>query len=69
MLKTNYRSTPAIVELGQAIARQIEYRLDASSNKSIEASKPQGDQVGFSENVYAGKAEEYAAVAASIKQR
>lgn len=69
VLKTNYRSTPAIVELGQAIARQIEYRLDASSNKSIEASKPQGDQVGFSENVYAGKAEEYAAVAASIKQR
>lgn len=38
VLKTNYRSTPAIVEFGQAIARQIEYRLDASSNKSIEAS-------------------------------
>lgn len=69
VLKTNYRSTPAIVELGQAIARQIEYRLDASSNKSIEASKPQGDQVDFSENVFGGKAEEYAAVAASIKQR
>lgn len=69
VLKTNYRSTPAIVELGQAIAQQIEYRLDASSNKSIEAFKPQGDQVGFSENVYTGKAEEYAAVAESIKQR
>lgn len=69
VLKTNYRSTPAIVELGQAIAQQIEYRLDASSNKSIEAFKPQGDQVSFSENVYTGKAEEYAAVAASIRQR
>lgn len=69
VLKTNYRSTPAIVELGQAIAQQIEYRLDASSNKSIEAFKPQSDQVSFSENVYTGKAEEYAAVAASIKQR
>lgn len=69
VLKTNYRSTPAIVELGQAVAQQIEYRLDASSNKSIEAFRPQGDQVSFSENVYTGKAEEYAAVAASIKQR
>ena len=69
VLKTNYRSTPAIVELGQAIAQQIEYRLDASSNKSIEAFKPQGDQIVFSENVFTGKAEEYAAVAASIKRR
>lgn len=69
VLKTNYRSTPAIVELGQKVAHQIEHRLDASSDKAITAFKPQGDQVEFSETVHPEKTLEYAAVAANIKAR
>ncbi len=69
VLKTNYRSTPAIVELGQEVAHQIERRLDASTDKAIVAHRPDGDQVEFSETVYPESAMEYAAVAASIKGR
>lgn len=69
VLKTNYRSTPAIVELGQEVARQIEHRLGASADKAIVAHRPDGDQVEFAETVYPESAVEYAAVAASIKAR
>lgn len=69
VLKTNYRSTSAIVELGQEVAHQIERRLDASANKAIVAHRPDGDQIEFTETVYPESAVEYAAVAASIKAR
>ena len=69
VLRTNYRSTPEIVELGQKVACQVERRLDASEGKRIDAFQPQGDQVSFCETVYETKAEEYAALARSIRER
>ncbi len=69
VLRTNYRSTPAIVGLGQKIACQVERRLDASEGKRIDAFRPQGDQVTFSETAYETKAEEYAALARDIRER
>lgn len=69
VLKTNYRSTPAVVELGQKVAAQIEHRLAASSDKAIRASRSEGDQTKFVELVYQSKAEEYAALAKRIRAR
>ena len=69
VLRTNYRSTPAIVELGQKVASQVERRLASGGEKVIEAFRPQGDQISFDETVCRSKAEEYAAVAADVKLR
>ncbi len=69
VLKTNYRSTPAIVALGGKIANQIERRLDASEGKTLVAFKPDGDQTEFAECCFASKPEEYAALAADIRSK
>lgn len=71
VLKTNYRSTQPLVELGQSVAAQVEHRLAASEGKQIVAAKraaPDDRQV-FCETVFHSKAEEYAALAASIRER
>lgn len=69
VLMTNYRSTPGIVELGQRVAAQVERRLAACDDKAIRANCPRGDQTEFSETVFQGKAEEYAALARDIRER
>lgn len=71
VLKTNYRSTQPLVELGQSIAAQVERRLAASEGKRIVAAKRAApdDQQAFRETVFHSKAEEYAALAASIRER
>lgn len=71
VLKTNYRSTQPLVELGQGIAAQVERRLAASEGKQIVAAKQAApdDQQEFRETVFHSKAEEYAALAASIRER
>lgn len=69
VLRTNYRSTPAIVDLGQKVACQVERRLGASEGKQIVAHRAQGDQLTFSETVYETQAEEYRAIARSIRER
>lgn len=71
VLKTNYRSTQPLVELGQGIAAQVERRLAASEGKQIVAAKQAAsdDQQEFREMVFHSKAEEYAALAASIRER
>lgn len=69
VLKTNYRSTPAIVALGGKIAAQIERRLDASDGKTLAAFKPDGDQTEFAECCFASKPEEFAALAADVRSK
>ena len=71
VLKTNYRSTGTLVELGRGIAAQVERRLAASEGKRIIAAKraTPDDQQDFCEMVFPSKSEEYAALAASIRQR
>lgn len=71
VLKTNYRSTQPLVELGQSVAAQVERRLAASEGKQIVAAKQTmpDDQQAFRETVFHSKAEEYAALAASIRER
>lgn len=69
VLKTNYRSTPVIVELGQKVAAQVERRLPASEGKDITAHRPNEDQLTFAELAFHDKQEEYAAIAASIRER
>ncbi len=69
VLKTNYRSTPEIVDLGGAIACQIERRLGASADKVIQAFRPSADQTGFSERVFESQEEELDALAKSIRAR
>lgn len=69
VLRVNYRSTPAIVDLGQKVAGQIGRRLRTGADRGLVAARPEGDQTAFSETVFASKAEEYAALAASIRAR
>lgn len=69
VLKTNYRSTPAVVDLGQEVACQIETRLEESkSEKNIVAFAPESKQTEFTNNQYASKDVEYYALAKDIKQ-
>lgn len=69
VLKTNYRSTPAIVGLGKHVASQIEGRLPSSAaDKDIEAFRPQTGDAAFAEHACASRDLELAAVAQSIKE-
>ena len=70
VLKTNYRSTPALVALGQEVVKQIEYRSEASATEkqlvayNAETSTPQPVV-----KAYPTAELQYSAVAHSIKQR
>lgn len=68
VLRTNYRSTPDIVDLGQRVATQIERRLAANDSKVIQAHRPRGEQTEFWETAFQSKAEEYAALARDIRE-
>ena len=67
VLKTNYRSTPQIVNLGMEIAGQVEHRLVAGEDKQIRAHNPSGTQTAFAETVFATKELEYQALARDIR--
>lgn len=68
VLKTNYRSTPAIVELGKTVAAQIETRLPSSAaDKDIRAFRPAGEQTSFAERVFASKDAERYALAEALR--
>ena len=69
VLKTNYRSTPEIVNLGMEIAGQVEHRLVAGEDKQIRAHNPSGAQTAFAETVFATKELEYRALARDIRAR
>ena len=70
VLKTNYRSTPAVVDMGQEIAKQIDTRLDASSgDKDIQAFRADSEQVEFADHVFESADLQYYAVAKDIRER
>ena len=68
VLRENYRSTPAIVELGKNVASQIDHRLaESSTAKDIHAVKPQTADPLFHERVYPSRDTELQALAIDIK--
>lgn len=70
VLLTNYRSTPAVVDLGKRIAEQIETRLgDSRTEKDLQANQKTSEQVGFTYRVYPSKDVEYYAMAEDIRRR
>jgi len=70
VLKTNYRSTPSLVGLGQAIAQQIENRAPASvTEKKLTASRREQEPAHFCARGYANQDIQYYEVAKDIKAR
>ncbi|MBQ6585693.1 MAG: ATP-dependent helicase [Coriobacteriales bacterium] len=70
VLKANYRSTPAIVGLGQGVARQIERRMvDDPADKDIVAFREDNPQDNFTETVFPSEDMEYYAIAKDIRDR
>lgn len=69
VLKTNYRSTPSIVELGQLVARQIEDRLVAGSAKIITAAREEDERETFVLHRFDDASIQYDTVAASIREK
>ncbi|MDR2106273.1 MAG: ATP-dependent helicase [Coriobacteriales bacterium] len=70
VLKTNYRSTPSLVELGQTVARQIEGRSEASrQEKDLRAHRTENEARQFSIRSYPSEELQYYAVAEVIRQR
>ncbi len=70
VLKTNYRSTPSIVKLGQDVAVQIEGRSEASkTEKDIVAFKQEEAPTDFAIKTYASRELQYYEVAKSIRER
>ena len=70
VLKTNYRSTPSIVELGKGIASQIESRLPASATeKDVQAFNREDEQTEFNACVFDSQDIELAAIARDIRER
>ncbi len=69
VLKTNYRSSPALVELGQQVARQIENRLVAGPDKAITAAQGQSEQSAFEVRVFDDASTQYATVASEIRAK
>lgn len=70
VLKTNYRSTPAIVDLGKEVAAQIETRLgDSATEKDIKAFKDNGEQPEFSLRRFSSPDIEYFELAKDIRRR
>ncbi|MBQ9691432.1 MAG: ATP-dependent helicase, partial [Eggerthellaceae bacterium] len=70
VLKTNYRSTPAIVSLGQEVAEQIVTRLNGQGiDKNIHAFKKDNAQITFSEDFFETKEEQYFTLAKDIRER
>lgn len=68
VLKTNYRSTPAIVELGKGVAGQIENRLATSvADKDVKAFSPQTGPTRFSEHVFVSRDAELYSLAEDIR--
>lgn len=69
VLKTNYRSTPSLVALGQTVARQIENRSPASqTEKHLQAHRTEDEPATFTAQVYQTPEMEYYAVAEEIAQ-
>lgn len=68
VLKTNYRSTPAIVELGKGVAEQIENRLATSvADKDVKAFSPQVGPTRFAEHVFVSRDAELYSLAKNIR--
>ncbi len=68
VLKKNYRSTPALVELGQKVANQIVNRLVSGEDKAIEAARLDNDQDEFFVRIFEGADIQYDAVATDIRR-
>jgi DNA helicase-2/ATP-dependent DNA helicase PcrA len=70
VLKTNYRSTPSLVELGQVVARQIETRSEASNTeKVLKAAKKEEAPRRFTIHSYPSLELQYHEVAKAIRER
>ncbi len=70
VLKTNYRSTPEVVKLGQEVAEFIERRLpESATDKQIAAFRPSGEQTSYTETVFASQELELQALAKDIRRR
>lgn len=68
-LNINYRSAPNIIDLGQTVAKQIEGRLDGSTEfKNIVALEGKPDlQTGFAEEIYPSEDVQYFNVVKKIQ--
>lgn len=69
VLTTNYRSTPALVELGQEVVAQVENRLISGEGKRIVAHRTEDEQDAFPIRRYMDASSQYDAVARSIRAR
>ncbi|HBT95774.1 MAG TPA: hypothetical protein DEB24_06715 [Coriobacteriia bacterium] len=70
VLQTNYRSTPALVKLGQDVAVQIEGRSEASKkDKDLVAFRPETGPTSFDVCCYPSKELQYYEIAKSIRKR
>ncbi|MGI6220905.1 MAG: ATP-dependent helicase [Coriobacteriales bacterium] len=70
VLKTNYRSTPAIVELGKEIAEQVEKRLpESATDKDVQAFRQDNEQEEFTARVFDSQDIELSAIARDIRER
>ena len=70
VLKTNYRSTPSIVELGKEIANQVESRLaESATDKDVQASRTDNEQEEFEALVFDSQDIELASIARDIRRR
>jgi DNA helicase-2/ATP-dependent DNA helicase PcrA len=70
VLKTNYRSTPTLVKLGQKLATQIENRSSASVHeKQLTAHSDEGEQLSFTARAYPNPELQYFDVARAIRER
>ncbi|MDR3315292.1 MAG: ATP-dependent helicase [Coriobacteriales bacterium] len=70
VLKTNYRSVPTLVDLGQAVAQQITNRAPASATeKNLAAHKTEPEPLQIHAKTYATAAIQYHEVAQAIKTR
>ena len=69
VLKTNYRSTPEVVNLGMNIANQIEYRLIEGEHKVISAHRSSGEQLTYTEHLFENPELQYLAMVQDIRRR
>jgi DNA helicase-2/ATP-dependent DNA helicase PcrA len=69
VLKTNYRSTPSLVELGRHVATQIENRSVASrTEKVLSAARSEDKPAQFAVRAYPSKETQYFATARAIRE-
>ncbi|MCL2137143.1 MAG: ATP-dependent helicase [Coriobacteriia bacterium] len=70
VLKTNYRSVPSLVGLGQELAVQIVNRLPASAHeKQLQSFLSDAPDQGFTAREYASREAQYLELARAIKDR